>query len=212
MKRHLFTFAVFFFLMNILNVEAQQKDFDRYALQFGIGSNFTIKNFNGSTFSGKYFFGENNGIRLDISFSASDQTQELRVNDETKTLEDVNTVSFFISPNYFIRPIKNDDVYFYLLAGPRLGFSYQILKGENRDPISGNNNSIKNTGIKIGAKIGSGVEYYFKENMSLSAEYALSLEYRYSISERNSTSKTYQLSRAVLFNPLNVLFGLSVYF
>ncbi len=207
-------FLSFIFVLIIsTTIQAQnENEFNRYGLQFGVNSNFTLKSFNNSSFSGKYLFSPKRGIRFSVALNGYSKPIERSVADQIDRNENENAFQILLIPEYFLRLTESYDTYFYILGGPRFGFNFFENSSEYLSDYSTPSNSRKRVTYTLGVQIGSGVEYFFRENMSLNAEYALLIDYIFITDELNTEIKTLYKQDSIYLQPLNVLFGLSVYF
>ena len=172
-----------------------------WAIQFAIGSNFNITNFEGMTFSLKRQFSPNSALRL--GFRASyDKTE----NDTNTSINIINN-SFEVNLvyMYYLNPKKEFNIFGYA------GGTY-IYEGSSRHSETSNDNYYQwQTGLLLGA----GAEFFVFEQMSLFAEYSYRFLYGKSVYKSvdsynpNVYNNTYN---QISLNPDYVNFGLSVYF
>lgn len=189
----------------------------KFALQFQISEDFTLTNFQGTTFSGKYHFGSRSAVRVGLSVNLNNSDAE---NNQT-FLDTSLTVSANANQNVFGMTIRSQyihyfpamyDIAFFIGGGPFIGFNNGTNEviNTNYDPTYR-----KQTfdDFFTGMDLLVGVEWMFTKNMSLSAEYGIRFSYNsetrkleddYFIIE--STIKRYNIGNG------DVNFGISVYF
>lgn len=215
-KYHLiYFFSLLLFILSFISTTTAQTSYldsldGKFALQFQISHNFSIENFQGATFSGKYHVGKRDALRFGISYVASiynDEEQKDYFNPDTTTFNQSEFDGFALDFKFqYIRYIvSNDDVSFYCGGGPSVQF-------ENRE--STNEGRLEGRDLwGLGINILAGVEWMFNKNMSLSAEYGV--RFRYYSYEDISTYSDYKLThRTESFNISadEINFGISVYF
>jgi hypothetical protein len=224
-KYHLiYFFSLFLILFLISTTTAQTSYLDsldgKFALQFQISENFTLSNFQGAIFSGKYHVGIREAIRLGISLDFSDVNTE---RDDFYFMSDSTTqgsnegytfmVDFrFQYINYII---AMDDISFFGGIGP---FVY-YLNRETTEPRSYPMEYVAEyrlEDLRIGLDLLIGVEWMFNKQMSLSAEYGLLLYYGniHDVRTQDSYQPVKRTSNSDSFNISwdHVKFGISVYF
>lgn len=170
----------------------------KFAIQFQVGSSFTLRPFSGASFSGKYQLSSESAVRFGIGINGStDFENKVNNHDTTKA----QNLDFNLNAQY-IRYLKTvEDVSLYAGTGPYYSrYFYRSDFSHNRD-----------NDWSIGINFLLGVEWFFKDNMSLSAEYGLLIQYLKSNStsyggENTSNSKSIIISNGNQFN-----FGLSIY-
>ena len=190
----------------------------KFALQFQISENFTLTNFQGTIFSGKYHLGKRSAVRLGLSFSLDDYDSE----NETSIGDSINSgqnssyngVDFRIYSQYIYYPVSVSDIGFYIGSGPFIGFgnneteqTYEIF--DSTADKSTNSNDL----FTIGIDAIIGIEWSFNRWMTISAEYGLQLYYL------NTTERTEAFDRvrernldSFRLTSSAVKFGISVYF
>lgn len=190
----------------------------KYALQFQISQNFTLSSFQGSVISGKYNFSENDAIRLGVGINTNNQeNNELNTySNQAPNYSRVNTNIFnnysvgiqYIRNNYYSNGIN-----FYFGGGPNIGYYYN---GNTYKDINGGSRSIE-TQWSYGIGALAGVEWYFLDRMSLSAEYGILFNH---YEDTKSNTQIVAQSGSGIESKINgfnvngnsVRFGLSVYF
>ncbi len=197
-------------------IQAQEtnKHFNKYALEFQIGSNFSLNSFEGSVFSGKYNFDRDNSFRLGLSINVRNQnnsTTNHNLNYEVFTLSNgMKQNTYKISFEYLKNNYLYNDFNFYFGGGPVI--SYTTSSTNSRDDY-GNTNDILQITRGYGIRFLTGIEWFFKDNMSLSGEYGLDYQYQALSSGANQNGNTnYTHGSSYIVAPVGVKLGLSIYF
>jgi len=214
---------LFLILISISSTYSQSSsDLDslegKFALQFQISEDFTLTNFQGTTFSGKYHFSSRDAVRLGLSLDFGDSD----VDATTNQYDSVNVVNINSEQNSFgitfntqyIRYISGtNDVAFFGGVGPFITFNTSTTEGKTSGFPEDINYKESNDVFAVGLDLILGVEWFFCRNMSLSVEYGLKLSYRSTTRKyendyilRETEDKTYR----AMGN--NVNFGISIYF
>ena len=210
-----------------------------WALEFAIGSNFTLSAFQGSSISVKYLTSNTNAWRAGITISgvSLDNTNlSLPIQADTNTNSVSNSGSsssegVTLKVQYLWYFNTEGITHFYTGLGPRFDYSHNhtdqqnIIKTSSLTNVVWTNQTTSGTtnSWSVGASAIAGVEYFPAKLFSLHAEYSVSL-----INQRLKTESTTQ----VLTNSSNIYsnnktsgsttqwvlsngpvsFGLSVYF
>jgi opacity protein-like surface antigen len=197
-----------------------------WALQFQINSNFTVRSFEGTTFSLKKFTGDNTAWRLGLSLS-------LRTQDDDQTgfsgaligpTYTVDNNSFSINAvihRVFYTAPRSKTAFFFGI-GPTGGSSHAKLSQRRDYPDSRFTSSEReDDSWSAGLSAVMGVEWFLRKNLSLLAEYGTVAEYTHN--ERTTTDVSYNLlqtsvaeqktvSKRFAFDDQAVKFGVSLYF
>jgi opacity protein-like surface antigen len=190
----------------------------KFALQFQVSDNFTLNNFQGTTFSGKYNFGCRNAVRAGLSIDFTSGESGLSESfPDTSFIRNANidreAFGITINAQYIQYITGSDNIAFFLGGGPYLSFNNSTGKfyDSSTDPEYTSEETIDN--FSTGVDLLMGVEWIFTKNMSLSAEYGIKFSYRNieRIAEdinikRENTDKSFSVLRG------NINFGISVYF
>ncbi len=171
-----------------------------WSIQFGIGSNFTLTNFDDAVLAIKFQFSRKSALRLDFNLDYF-RNQE---NEFDYTLRQEENYAGNLSYLYYINPKADFNIYISL--GVNYSYSYYYYSNDG-----GDYNEVSSW--LIGPKAGAGAEYFVFRSMSLFAEYNYILgvgkeKYThgfYNISESRESDITSLLKK-------DVKFGLSVYF
>jgi opacity protein-like surface antigen len=223
-KKYHFVFglSLLFSILIISSTNAQTSYLDsldgKFALQFQINENFTLTNFQGTTFSGKYHLGKKSAIRagLSISFDDARSERESTINDTLNYFENSenNSIGFTIISQYLFYLVRTDDIGFYMGSGPTIGFGHS--KGETKLEISDSTfetGSGSSDNFNVGLDAIIGVEWSFHKDMTISAEYGIKFYYIHQTSEFETTSrKDKRTNEAIRLTPNYINFGISVYF
>ncbi len=207
---HLKLFVLVFLLFHSVSFSQNAEDSLKYGLTFSVGSNFTLQNFEGSAISGKYFFDAKRGLRITFSLDGYNLPKEEYNSDTLYVKAKTNVFNFSIVGDYFIRLIKSYDTYFYVFGGPRINFGYRFNSTEKNPSSPPSSNRMNQIGF--GGRIGFGVEYYFRENMTLGAEYAIGGVFYHTFNENNNYKKDSATQNSLRIFTENVNLSLSVYF
>jgi opacity protein-like surface antigen len=199
------------------------------ALQFQIGSNFTLTSFQGAALSYKHHLKPLRAIRVGSELSLSKSNFDLTEVDSVGALE---TLSKSDQTRYYVRfntqliwySESYSGISFFYGVGPFLGFSKSEKKDEWVSSYPGHprtNLDETKTGWSLGLTGLVGVEWFVSKSISLHAEYRISLGYsrekrEYNRTTISQTGKSYITgNETIKFRQLSsdgVRFGLSVYF
>jgi opacity protein-like surface antigen len=183
------------------------------ALQFQITSNFTLNSFAGSAISYKHQVSHDRARRIGISLENSYFERETPES-EMEFNENRLDLSFGAEYTWMKYTNPESDAKFYYGYGPRVNARYDIT-----EVLTGNRIAERSRNTLGLAAIGyAGVEWFFKSNMSLHAEYRISAQVNYFnekiVVEENGTEtdRIENKVRIINLNGEGVRFGLSVYF
>ena len=210
-----------------------------WALQFGVGSNFTLTSFQGSLIGCQYHYSPGSALRLSLSFNGQfgDNTNVGTVN-QSGSLSSLtsndnashnSTVSLVMQNVWYVNP--GDVVHAYFAAGPELTYSHMYSQAsgiQQAIPPATNwsTNSSENTNVTwgAGARGAVGVEWFAVRWLSLHAEYLFDVQYQWgSMSSSTSyvsggpgygstsTGVQESSSKGWQMTSLGVLLGVSVY-
>jgi hypothetical protein len=190
----------------------------KFALQFQITDNFSLTNFQGTVFSGKYHFNKRDAIRLGISLNLGKIDSETEYNFLDTTIvnnskQEENRFDITINTQYIRYMNVTESIAFFGGIGPFINFfkltrERAIKAGEIDDKLKTETN-----GFTTGLDMIIGVEWWFHKHMSLSAEYGIQFAYRSSeniIRDEEKEGKTEYTTYDLTGNQIN--FGISVYF
>lgn len=135
-----------------------------FALQFQVDY-FDLNPFQGSTLSCKYHLGDNLAVRLGISNSTNIDFS----NERNGSKRDNHTGFSLQLKAQLVHYLKTfNDVSLYIGYGPY--YSHIFFRSSNSETL---------TDYSLGLNGVLGVEWFFKNNMSLSSEYGMRAYYRY---------------------------------
>ena len=195
----------------------------KYALQFLISSNFSLRSFQGSLISFKRNFSDKTALRVGIDllgYSGNiEQKTYLSPNDSTLRDRkiDQHEIDFGFTSQFIFYPTK-DNIEVFFGGGPIINYAHTKNNDDYRTPygLSDRTEEVWSFGLSFPI----GVEWHFRNNMSLSAEYGLLIFYRLQneevVIDSNNPDFNHQIDKedrnAFFVSPSSVLFGLSVYF
>lgn len=184
MKSTFASLLFYLFLMGTVSAQSSQSEPD-FLTGKGLLFKFEgLSNLNLNSFSGgigfKYTIDESTWLRHILSISSSRQNPHHRGN-ETKGSQ----LGFNLNTDYIIDMAKREQLKPFWGGGFNVGYrNYYDLSESN---LSKNENNRNSYSFGIGGLIG--VEYYVKENISLSAEYNVNLVFAYTEQFSESTNK-----------------------
>jgi hypothetical protein len=202
-----------------------------WALQFQIGENFTLTNFEGLTISGKHHLSDKRALRVGVALYLSGSSGDTKRNyssqyqDGVNILEDLDTSESLVEVDgkYIHYSSLYNKANLYLGLGPYLRFSHISMEVVQNLPDSGFIEDYRRWSRghswSTGVSCVLGVEWSISRSIGILAEYGLSVGYLWSrqrssefnrdpyrLDTRNSSSGSWNIrSNAVKF-------GLSVYF
>lgn len=136
----------------------------KFALQFQLDGNFTLKPFQETSFSGKYLITDLSAIRAGIQFSNSVDV-ESKIDDKDTTKQ--SSLNIKINAQYIYYLSVVDDICLYTGSGLSYG----------RDLYTNGSYYEEQDSWSIGLSGIIGMEWFVKKNISLSGEYSLVLNY-----------------------------------
>lgn len=178
----------------------------KWALQFAIGSNFTLYNFDGLSISLKRHFSSKFGLRLGLSGSYYNDETDLDSVSYTSNTSNKKSVIINLIAFYYLNPNKPFNIYLY--SGGLYSYSYEFIKTYDQYY----DYERWNTGLLIGA----GAEYFIFKEFSIFAEYS----YKFTFGELTSRNDYYfdpypesvEKRNITDFSSDPAKFGISVYF
>jgi hypothetical protein len=172
----------------------------KWALTFGIGTDFSLTNFDDALIALKYQFSSKSALRLDFNFDYVNLQNSEEDYSENQSRQYGTNLSFL----YYLNPKESFNVY--LGLGANFSYSY------NYNKYSVGYSEI--TTWTAGPKITAGAEYFVFKSFSLFAEY--NYIFGFGKREYNDVSSVFtdysNSSDITSFQKNNVKFGLSVYF
>ncbi len=210
-----------------------------WALQFGIGSNFSLTSFQGFSIAAKYHLSSTNALRAGVtitgatnngtSLSRANQADSLANSESSSLSSNSTTVNFVVQYLWYLGPSR--PIHFYLALGPAVSYTHS---SDGQDAINYYNlgiptairtlSSSRYTQWGLGANVAVGVEWFAVHWFSLRAEYANTVQYQWATKKTTSTNENSQTTIVVStqnsssssngwsFGSQGVSFGLNVYF
>jgi hypothetical protein len=166
MKHLVFIFFFSLIVQNTFGQDSTQNSLKqgKFALQFQLDGSFTLKPFQETSFSGKYHITDLSAIRAGIQISNSVDV-ESKINDKDTTKQSSFNIKINAQYIYYLSIV--DDICLYTGSGLSYGRDLYTNGGDYHDADSW---SIGLSGI-------IGMEWFVKNNISLSGEYSLALNY-----------------------------------
>lgn len=161
-----FVFVLLTTFSNLLSQDTTQLPLkkSKFALQMQMSGLLNLRPFQGNVLSGKYHISDQSAIRLGFSISNSYSFYNVEVDEEQGKGQ---SFSFELNAQYIQYIKTEDDIAVFLGCGP----SY------DKQLYSAYSSSLRQNNWSLGIDGIIGVEWFFKRNMSLSAEYGLELNY-----------------------------------
>lgn len=177
-----------------------------WALQFGIGSNFTLTTFQGTTLGAKYQLSDESAIRGGItlngntnsgpaSYSGSIADSDAGIVPGSTSSKSAN-ITFVLQYIWYMNPKGN--VHLYAGVGPLVSYSY-YNNARNSSSLGFSNNILywtnihtddKNTQWGIGGTAVLGVEWFAFNWLSLHADYNENIQYQWRSSSSNNSAES----------------------
>jgi len=204
-------------------------NFGKNSFQFRISSNFTLTDFQGSLVSYKYHLTNKLAFRFGVGIGVENNTYEdenVRISGDSIHIsvesdgerKDMDLISQLV---YYFKPEK--EIKLYAGIGPLYSY-YERKENHNITRIDTNNTiySVNEINYKIsdyGISTAYGLEWFFRKNMSLLAEYGFRFCYRDVRNEKHfsqlSPPSTIIIEKSKsngwIFSSESVKFGLSIY-
>ena len=203
----------------------------KWALQFQITENFTLSNFDGMAFSGKFHFSNNSAIRTGIDFitysNEYEYSHENVLPDSsifTNHSSERGETSIKINLQYLHYNNISNSISMFVGAGLSFLASPTYLRDVNNTNFL-EKVTVNNSGYGVDLIIG--VEWFVRSNIGISAEYNSGYLYQKSkttftlyeednivdeINEENYLQQSTTTRTSSSFNNHRVKFGVSVYF
>ena len=170
---------------------------DIWALQFGVGENLTLRDFQGPVISAKHHSSGARAIRYGLSVLAEHVNGDAAAALADQTRVSVGLVAHFLNYPTLARDPRGRVQMFWGL-GPRLGLDVRRFGQPEDETVTART-------VSVGAGGTVGVEWFIRPRISLSAEYETTLMAGFS-SDPEPTDWVVRLG------PRGVLFGVSAYF
>lgn len=177
-----------------------------WALQFGVGENFTLNSFLGSTISGKRHVSDARAWQVGLTVGAFvfSRDEENRPRDS-----DSNRQNLALTVRYLSYPLLGDrpseSIQLYIGAGPELTFDRRSTTQEFNDQ------ELTRTSLLWGLGVSGtvGAEWFVHPHISLTAAYETVLRYTPDRFDREETDE--DQTTHTFITPSRVRFGVSVY-
>ena len=230
MKLFVILVLCFAFSMSIAQTQPDSsKVFGENSLQFRVYDFISLSSFKGALLSYKNHSSDESAYRFGVSMQIqkwkSEESRE-RSHIDTTFLSldtDNNDILIVLSAEYMKYFNPNDDIKLFMGIGPRVSLNLNFFDADN---ISGDgfsyNKTYKNNHYEFGIVFNYGLEWFFRKNMSLHAEYGLHLSYFY---DENVVEQHYpyadntvriekrdEKDSGIILDDAGALLGLSVYF
>ena len=210
-----------------------------WALQFGVGGNFTLSSFQGTSIAAKYHFTNRTAVRAGVTLygaigdgTSSNSSEQGATNMSSGSSgSSSNSVTTILNIQYLWYLNSSAPVQFYLAIGPSIAYSH-TSSDEDGTAINSYASSYvtRSTSVNrfnqfaIGASGAAGVEWFPATWISLRAEYSEGIKYQWSSAKSThtttnslpdvpvSTLSTSTTGKGWALNDQGVSFGLNIYF
>ncbi len=221
-----FLLTTFLFAQKSDSGKTKPFQFPKKSLQFAIDNNFTIRSFQGALISAKYHFSNQTAFRIGISVSGhaygEDYSKNVTNNDSMViATDDERQYLYLMIHSQFLHYFNpDDDIKLYAGLGPYFSANIDLFK-TGKVEVADNYHYTpprkrNTTSLQSGISTVYGVEWFFRKNMSLLAEYGFVFYYFYYESKKaysihdNRTEEIKKRNGWSLINRFH--FGVSVYF
>ncbi len=195
----------------------------KWALQFQISQNFTLSDFQGATFSGKYHFDNKSALRLGLTFRYNINERILSdnlpspdtttVKMEDRLTEDETFVELSIQYLQYSKIINSISMFY------GCGIDYSTSLRNSKNYLEDKRTYYDYSYYGIGMSLHIGVEWFVNSNIGILAEYGTGLlyssrevNYKQFYETTNDLDIKKESSTKFSFSPQNIKFGISVYF
>jgi len=215
---------------NIDTTKVQTNIFQNFSFQFQVKL-FELQSFQGGLISFKYHFNDNFAFRAGFGLTSNNSNanseREITTGGDysSNSSSDNNMITFEFPGQflYYLKPEK--DIKLFVGLGPYFSYSKRNLKTDNRSYPENSASFVisenKHKTYSIGLSSAYGVEWFFTENLSLTAEYGFRFIYFFdktqtAIKDGDNSGVQFSEYRTSdedgwRFSSSSVLFGLSVY-
>lgn len=220
----LLIFILLLFSNNTFSQEDQKEL--KHGLQFQIGTLLDLRSFNNYTFSYRYLFNENSGLRIGLLTNVNKDDYDV-----TQQIDTISNKPEIFSENYnfkisaqYLKSIINYNKFDLIIGGGPF-ISYRKIHAKSEYIMSSYISEIEENSkvLGFGLDIVLGVEYKLASNVILSGEYALTIVQEnseinnsqravYHDGRQDSIRKEEGTRNSFRTNGLGVNLGLSVYF
>jgi hypothetical protein len=227
MKYYFFLIFFFIFVNHICAQDSSKTENKKYkhGLEFQVGSFLTLDNFNSYTFSYRYRFNNNSGIRIGLYTNVNKDDYDIiqQVDSIYNNPPDyTNNYSFKISFQYLGSFLNYKSFSMIWGTGPFFSYSSSESNSENLGTSYLSKYKNKDKTIGYGLDLILGAEFKLIENVILSGEYGLTLsnansdidysqEYIYNNGSPNRITKENGKRHTFSIRSMSVNLGLSVF-
>jgi len=233
-KFRMLSIIMFFFFAVSLFAQEEEKPVNltgKWALQFQINDNFTLGNYQGLGFSGKFHFSNHSAVRVGVDFES--YSSDFKINNETVFKDSsvfvdeeyqMGTTKIKINMQYLYYNSISNSISMFLGVGVSFsGFPGYQRRVDNSDQLL----RIDNSNTEYGVDVLMGVEWFVRSNIGILAEYSSGYSYQSLSSTQtrfpddnvenelggvNYLQKKETSSTVSSFSNHSVKFGVSVYF
>lgn len=225
-----FISLIFFFLF-INSASAQDSSGTcrnelKHGIQFQLRSLLDLTNFDGYTFSYRYRFNNNSGIRIGVYTSIDQEDYDItqQLNDITSNPPDYqHFYAYKLSGQYLFSLAKFKSFALIFGGGPFISYSKSESKYQNLATTYTRKYESKSESTGFGLDVIFGVEYQLVENIILSGEYGLSIykensdidsseKVIFEDESQNTTHREYGKRHSILTRRIGANLGISVFF
>lgn len=233
MRLRLFFLLLFVFVFSSLNAQTSPDSttvFKKHALQFRLYNILSLSSFKGKMLSYKYHFNDQNALRIGISASVQGWTEDetnSSSSPDTAFQNEEQSTNGYNGTEVIIEYLKyfnvQKELKMFLGTGPRAFINYRVKdtqKPKNNEYHSYDTYYLQSE-FQIGLSASYGVEWFFRKNMSLHAEYGLNISYFftdyrrtriYARPEGNTENKSSETRKGIKLDSRGATLGLSIYF
>jgi len=200
--------------------------FPKKSLQFAIGNNFTIKNFQGALISAKYHFSDQSAFRIGIGLTGNafdvNYSKNITSNDSlvVATEDEEQYLRLTIQSQFLHYFNPGEDIKVYAGLGPYISLNLNLTENEKLQTADNYQyvppRKRNTTTLASGICAAYGLEWFFRKNMSLLAEYGFNFYYFYYESKYTYSihdNRTEEIKKRNGWSFSNLYhFGLSIYF
>lgn len=150
----------------------------KHGIQFQIGSLLNLTNFNNYTFSYRYLFNNNSGIRIGLLTNIDESDYDITQQFDSLINKPPKKASYFnlkLSVQYLYSLVSYNRFNLVIGGGPFVSYSKSELYDEQLWYSIKSSYENKDITTGFGLDILLGVEYNLSENIKLSGEYGLSI-------------------------------------
>lgn len=201
--------------------------FKSHSIQFRVQDCFSLSSFKGGLISYKYHFNDRNALRIGVDNNID--LRELEEDNDVYMMDtshyevfsenrDIN-ISFTIEYLKYFNP--EDEIKLFLGGGLKTAYSRDKEEYDDDSDINSNYHNRYITALRTGLTFSYGLEWKFRKNMALHAEYGHDIfwvfykskrEHHVNPDETDHKDIRTEIQKGIDFYSTGVLLGLSVYF